>query len=371
MAAHFVRLLLLTCSFSIILTVGCSTKDRGFDGTNEKLDNERPSQVSDLFVFRVASHEIGLRWTATGDDGDSGIAISYELRFSESPIDTANWSSAIIWENVPTPSSPTATDSVVVKSLVEYSTYYFAIKVSDDAGNTSGMSNVASAMCFDDYEVSIPDPAFNASIRFYSGKPQEPILRSDLYKFESLNLRGQGIYDLSGIEHCIRLQSLIIWNNHVTDLSPLSGLIQLRSLDIGYNGIADISALTPLVNLEVFFSRANHVVDLQAMTNMNQLIEVDLTSNEIWNASPLSGKPSIRDLFLEANQIVFTNPLYNLTGLERLKLSHNLVADLLPLAHNTGLSDGDTLWLVDNPLNAATTDSLLTVLQDRGVTVVR
>jgi hypothetical protein len=47
---------------------------------------------------------VTLRWTATGDDGTTGTARRYEVRYSTSPIDATNFPSATLATGAPAPS---------------------------------------------------------------------------------------------------------------------------------------------------------------------------------------------------------------------------------------------------------------------------
>jgi hypothetical protein len=81
-------------------------------------------------------------WTAPGDDGSVGTASSYEMRMSTSPIDGSNFGSAIPVAGLPSPLNSGSRQRVVVRGLTRGTTYYFALKSTDDVGNTSGLSNV-------------------------------------------------------------------------------------------------------------------------------------------------------------------------------------------------------------------------------------
>ncbi len=353
-----------------MLISSCSKSGGGLDGQDEDLDLVSPSVISSLTVTAVAPTAVVLQWIAPGDDRDSGLAAAYDLRYSRQEIDSTTWPSADSVRGMPTPEEPGMLQSIEVTGLQEDSTYYFAIRAVDEAGNWSRLSNIATAMCFDNFAVTIPDTAFERNIRFRVGKPTGDILRSDLFALNRLHADNQHIHDLSGIEYCINLEALLLWNNHVTDLTLLAGLTRLRVLKVGYNGITDISPLSSLVSLDTLHLNANSIGDLTALVPLNGLTELELTANALWNLAPLADKTSIRNLYLDANQIVFVSPLYNLIGLEKLKLAHNQIDDILGLTANPGLNAGDTVWLTDNPLSAASTDSLLTVLRNRGVVVI-
>ena len=82
-------------------------------------------------------------WTDTGDDGMVGTATTIDLRRSQSPITAANWGQAVQLPGVQPPGPPGTPERFVVRGLSYGTTYYFAMRVSDEVGNWSGLSNVA------------------------------------------------------------------------------------------------------------------------------------------------------------------------------------------------------------------------------------
>jgi hypothetical protein len=101
---------------------------------------------------QVAS--IRLTWTAPGDDSLSGTATSYDVRYSSARPDTASatakaswWASASQASGEPAPLAPGSLQSFDVAPTGGFLTgrvYWFVIRTTDDAGNQSGWSNVAS-----------------------------------------------------------------------------------------------------------------------------------------------------------------------------------------------------------------------------------
>ncbi len=85
---------------------------------------------------------VTLSWTAPGDDGLVGTAAAYELRVSGSSINDANWGAATVVGGMPTPLPAGTRQGTVVRGLTPGTTYYFAMKTVDEAGNWSGLSNV-------------------------------------------------------------------------------------------------------------------------------------------------------------------------------------------------------------------------------------
>jgi len=136
-----------------------------------------PNAVTDLAVVADPEGAIGpmglfsltLEWTATGDDGDVGNAGSYDLRYSTAPIDDGNFGDAAQVSGEPVPGPPGATESHTVTGLDFGTTYYFALKVSDNVGNASPLSNVvegatdaAQVIFFDDAESPESDEKWTA-----------------------------------------------------------------------------------------------------------------------------------------------------------------------------------------------------------------
>jgi subtilisin family serine protease/subtilisin-like proprotein convertase family protein len=105
-----------------------------------------PDAVNDLSVAGTSMSSVTLTFTATGDDGAIGTADFYDLRYSTSPIVTdADFDAAQSATSEPSPQPAGSTESVTVAGLNFGTTYYFALKVVDDGGNVSDLSNVVSA----------------------------------------------------------------------------------------------------------------------------------------------------------------------------------------------------------------------------------
>lgn len=102
--------------------------------------------------------DITFTWTATGDDGTMGTATFYEVRFSTSGDSLLNqWTTCAAVSSVPTPqpagSPEEFTSTVVMETGVEY---FFAVKVYDEVGNVSPISNIVA--------LTIPDEMAPAAV---------------------------------------------------------------------------------------------------------------------------------------------------------------------------------------------------------------
>lgn len=107
-------------------------------------DQTPPATVDDLTVDSVEVTSMTLQWTAPGDDGDQGTAAEYDIRYSTSRITSKNFRSASSVSNPPPPSPAGTSERHAVEGLTPDSTYYFAIKATDDANNTSSMGTTPS-----------------------------------------------------------------------------------------------------------------------------------------------------------------------------------------------------------------------------------
>lgn len=110
--------------------------------------------VAAMVVWAPASHAATsvdstatLTWTAPGDDGNTGTASSYDLRYrtvAPTGTDTLTWwNAATKATGLPHPGASGSTDSVQVRNLDPTKTYYFILKVGDEVPNWSTYSNMA------------------------------------------------------------------------------------------------------------------------------------------------------------------------------------------------------------------------------------
>ncbi|MEK7212659.1 MAG: fibronectin type III domain-containing protein, partial [Patescibacteria group bacterium] len=101
-------------------------------------DTVAPSAISDLTTSAPMSNSITLNWTAPGDDGTSGTATSYMVKYANAYITDGTWGSATPWSGTPPmPAAAGTSQSVTVTGLNPSTTYWFAVKTHDEAGNYS------------------------------------------------------------------------------------------------------------------------------------------------------------------------------------------------------------------------------------------
>jgi len=181
-----------------------------------------------------------------------------------------------------------------------------------------------------DFELLEPPIVFADSnleimIRSAIDKPTGDIRSSDVRYLTSFNATGREIESLEGIEHLTSLEFLIIFDNHISDLSPLASLTDLRSIGLSQNNISDLSPLADLPNL----------------------YNIDLRDNLISDISPLAG----------------------ITSLDRINCNRNQISDVSALVDNEGFRSGDSASFWENPLSDLAVQEQIPILLRRGVKV--
>lgn len=130
-------------------------------GGGYRPDTRAPAAVTDLIVADSFDGHLVVGFTSTGDDDKRGLAASYDLRVSDAPITDANFYSA---KRVATasPQAPGTPERVEIGDLTSGRAWYVAVKVEDESGQISRLSNVVMGTA----EVTTPDPEPETGIRF-------------------------------------------------------------------------------------------------------------------------------------------------------------------------------------------------------------
>ena len=225
--------------------------------------------------------------------------------------------------------------------------------------------------------VEVLDPNLRAAVREALKLPDDvPLTQENMNRLIGLDVRNQGIANLTGLEfatnlHFLRiadnptidlnpianltqLESLILWSIPQLNIAPLANLTNLRNLTIAVCDIDDISPLgtltrltnlyagnnqiinvTPLARLTNLVAldlrRNNRITDVTVLANLTQLTELNLSHNKIEDVSPLANLAQLAFLSLRENRIVDVSPLANLSKLETLDIRHNLIPDYTTL----------------------------------------
>jgi hypothetical protein len=308
--------------FGVLALGSCSKNSTGGDGED---DGNNPYMITDLSVSSTSDSSITLIWTATGDDADVGTAASYDLRCWHSWISGSNWDSAQQIVGEPHPSAAGQRDSMCIGGLLKDSSYYFSLRVSDEAGNFGG-SNCVFGVSFTNCVVHFTDARLDSVVREILAKPTGDVMRGDLLTLSFLPANQADIAHLDGVEAWTTLRAAALAGNAITDLTPLSGLCRLEGLGLTDNGLVDISPLAGMSKLAILHLRTNSISDIAALAGLTSLHQLDITDNDI--------------------------------------------SDLSPLVANSGLASGDTVWAGQNPISQQSLSVDVPALQARGVAVL-
>jgi hypothetical protein len=106
-------------------------------------DATPPAAVTDLAVFGGATtnNSLLLQWTATGDDGSTGTAGAYEVRYATTPLTAGTFAQGTLAASGP-PGPAGSAQELTLNGLSSNTVYYVALRVADDRGNISSLSNV-------------------------------------------------------------------------------------------------------------------------------------------------------------------------------------------------------------------------------------
>jgi subtilisin family serine protease len=108
----------------------------------EDHDDQPPGRVTDLIGQAADTASVILTWTAPGDDGSSGRASLYDVRYSSAPIAPENFVAA-----TPVPSRPPLLaglrERLRVSGLHSSTDYYFAMRAIDELGNLGPIGDAA------------------------------------------------------------------------------------------------------------------------------------------------------------------------------------------------------------------------------------
>ena len=239
----------------------------------------------------------------------------------------------------------------------------------------------AGSVTASDEEIYIPDPVLKKAIQDELGIGDREILASDAERLERLQHivedDEEKISDLTGISAFQNLNTIVLYNDQITDLTPhitdltplagltqmtylhlndnykitdltpLAGMTQMTELNLYHNKITDLTPLAGLNQLTYLHLNGNKIADLTPLADLNQLTYLHLDDNKITDLTPLTGMIQMTELNLKRNQITDLTPLTGMTQMTKLILESNKITDLTPL---TGMTRLTQLNIVDNKI---------------------
>ena len=127
--------------------------------------------------------------------------------------------------------------------------------------------------------------------------------------------------DVSALEGCLSLHTLILRKTNVMDVSVLASCASLHTLDLSRTKVSDVSVLASCSSL--------HTLGLASCSSLHML---SLSDNGVMDVSVLASCSSLHTLNLSNNRVIDVSALVGCSNLHKLDLSGTQVMDVSVLA---------------------------------------
>ncbi|HFK1453278.1 TPA: leucine-rich repeat domain-containing protein [Bacillus pacificus] len=188
-----------------------------------------------------------------------------------------------------------------------------------------------------------------------------PITKEDLLKIKTLSIySGEGINEITGLEHMTKLEKLTLRESNVKDISAISKLRGLKYVDLSSNPIENIHPIGQLENINMLFLRDNKISDLTPLSKMKKIKTLDLIGNNIKDIQPLFTLSTMKQLYLANNQISNLTGIEQLNNVELLWIGNNKINNVESISKMSNLLE---LEIADSEINDISPLSKLGKLQ--------
>ncbi len=176
-----------------------------------------------------------------------------------------------------------------------------------------------------------PDKALESAVRkevFAKRYNTEPITAEDVKRISQVKGAGLEIKDLTGLEHCVSVQEIVLDDNQIVDLGPLRELKLLQSVSLSNNKIESIEPLKELERIQYLKLSGNAIVDIGSLDKLTNMRSLYLSNNKIENIESLKGMTKAWSLYLDGNPVKSLQPIGEMRMVDTLDLSNCGVEDL-------------------------------------------
>lgn len=187
---------------------------------------------------------------------------------------------------------------------------------------------------FKDTVVTFEDPAVTKAVRKAVDRPKGDIMLSDVINLKNLEIIGQGVKSLKGVEQLKNLEKLGLYANNIKggQLMYVKDLTKLKSLDLAENKLLEIpnGAFDNLVNLEelVLDHTGINTLDRKMMSKLVSLRDLLIEENGFTNLDFLEDNTSIKNILFRENRIRDISGVRNNKNLEMFWGGDNEVSDI-------------------------------------------
>lgn len=175
-----------------------------------------------------------------------------------------------------------------------------------------------------------------------NGAPEELTCLKAMAGLTALTIRNTEVSDevLEIIGSLTKLETLILQDCKISNISALKSLSNIRILDLSNNTIYDLTALSGMTNLSELYIKNNVVDDLSALANLQAMVKLDVSDNKLISTlAPLSNLTKLVWLDAGTNSITELGNIGNLQSLSSLSLVSNNLMDISSLAGCSALTD--------------------------------
>lgn len=187
---------------------------------------------------------------------------------------------------------------------------------------------------FKDTVVTFEDPAVTKAVRKAVDRPKGDIMLSDVINLKNLEIIGQGVKSLKGVEQLKNLEKLGLYANYINagQLIYVKNLTKLKSLDLADNNLLEIpeGSFDKLVNLEelVLDNTGINTLDKNMMSKLVSLRDLLIEKNGFTNLDFLEDNRSIKNILFRDNKIKDISGVGNNKNLEMFWGGNNEVSDI-------------------------------------------
>ena len=114
-----------------------------------------------------------------------------------------------------------------------------------------------------------------------------------LYLLRSLKMDHTQISDLEPIESSFALETLIISDNPIEDISHISGLNKLKQLEFENTPVSDLRPLIGLIKIEILNMAGTQIKKLNEISELRRLREISFYNTSVKSLTPLESLISL------------------------------------------------------------------------------
>ena len=152
-----------------------------------------------------------------------------------------------------------------------------------------------------------------------------------LAKSGIFNLSEKFSIDLSPLENCSNLETLLLNESEIKNIEPLSRLVNLKRLSLSGTGVSNVEPIRGLTNLQRLDLSRTRTEDFEPLKYLKNLQALHLESAQISDLEPVKELVNLKRLYLYNTRVSNLEPISGLIQLDTLDLNCTDVSDLEPI----------------------------------------